>query len=244
VNVAVVTGAAGGIGRAVVERLVDNGWQIVAVDVDPDGLKAIERSSVLTVVGDVRDRSTHAHAAIRARDLGTLTGWVNNAAVQVDQSAEELDEESLRLQIEVNLMGSMWGCAEAVRNMAGGGSIVSLSSIHALRGFEGAFAYAASKGGILAMSRQLAVEYGSRGIRANTILPGAIRTAMCANDWALSPDPAAAQASDEAMHLQNRMGEPHEIAAIVSFLLSDESSLLNGQEIVADGGATARRPRG
>lgn len=91
---------------------------------------------------------------------------------------------------------------------------------------------------------QLAVEYGPRGIRANTILPGAIRTRLCTDDWARSADPAAAQAADESMHLQHRMGEPAEIAAVVSFLLSAESSLVNGQEIVADGGATARRPRG
>lgn len=243
-NVAVVTGAAGGIGRAIVERLARDSWQVVAVDVDTEGLRAIEESSVLTVVGDIGRRSTHTDAALRAQQLGTLTGWVNCAAVQIDQSAADLDDESLQRQIQINLVGSIWGCAEAVRHMPQGGSIVSLSSIHARHGFEGAFAYAATKGGIVAMSRQLAVEYGPRGIRANTILPGAIRTALCTNDWARSPDPVAAQAADEAMHLQNRMGEPHEVAAIASFLLSEESSLINGQEIVADGGATARRPRG
>lgn len=243
-KVAVVTGAAGGIGRAVVERLLDDGWQVVAVDRDSERLRAIEQPSVTTLTGDISLRSTHAEAARLAGALGSLTGWVNNAAVQIDQSATELDEASLRLQLEVNLIGSMWGCAEAAAQMAGGGgSIVSLSSIHALRGFEGAFAYAATKGGIVAMSRQLAVEYGPRGVRANTVLPGAILTPLCTNDWARSPDPAAARASDEAMHLQNRMGEPREIASVVAFLLSDESSLINGQEIVADGGATARRPR-
>jgi NAD(P)-dependent dehydrogenase (short-subunit alcohol dehydrogenase family) len=244
VKVAVVTGAAGGIGRAVVERLVDQGWQVVAVDVNSSSLEALDQPTVLTVVGDIRQRSTHVHAAERAHDLGTLAGWVNCAAVQIDQSATDLDEESLRRQLEVNLIGSMWGCAEAVRNMPEGGSIVSLSSIHALHGFEGAFAYAATKGGINAMSRQLAVEYGPRGIRANTVLPGAIMTTLCTDDWARSSDPAAARASDEAMHLQNRMGEPREVAAIVAFLLSEDSSLINGQEIVADGGATARRPKG
>jgi len=239
----VVTGAARGIGRAVVERLSED-WHVVAVDRDAEGLRTLAGPSVTTLVGDVSLRATHAEAARRAGQLGSLRGWVNNAAVQIDQSATELDEATLRLQLEVNLIGSMWGCAEAVAHMPHGGSIVSLSSIHALRGFEGAFAYAATKGGIVAMSRQLAVEYGPRGIRANTVLPGAILTPLCTEDWASSPDPAAARASDEAMHLQNRMGQPEEIAAVVSFLLSDDSSLINGQEIVADGGATARRPRG
>lgn len=243
-TVAVVTGAAGGIGRAIVAQLSSAGWQVVAVDADQAALDALAGPQVTTLMGDVSRRETSATAARLALGLGRVTGWVNNAAIQIDQSAEDIDEQSVRSQLDVNVLGAMWGCAEAVRNMPHGGSIVSLSSIHALRGFEKAFVYAATKGAIIAMSRQLAVEYGPRGIRANTVLPGAIRTRMCTYDWSRSADPARAQAEDEAMHLQNRMGEPAEIAEIVSFLLSDKSSMINGQKIVADGGATARRPRG
>lgn len=243
-TIAVVTGAAHGIGRAVVQSLLVEGWHVVAVDSDEASLSELTGPQICRVTGDVSDRETHAQAVRRALTAGELTGWVNCAAIQVDQSAEEIDEATVRRQLDVNVLGTMWGCAEAVRNMPHGGSIVSVSSIHAVRGFERAFAYAATKGAILALTRQLAVEYGPRGIRANTILPGAIRTRMCTDDWARSADPAAAQAADEAMHLQHRMGEPAEIAAVVSFLLSAESSLVNGQEIVADGGATARRPRG
>lgn len=242
-NVAVVTGAAGGIGRAILERLTSHGWHVVAVDLD-NAVQDLGGDNITTVVGDVGLAETHRQAAGRAHEMGTLTGWVNNAAVQIDHPAGELDEASLRRQIDVNLIGAMWGCSVAVCEMRNGGSIVSISSIHAMRGFPKAFVYAATKGGIVAMGRQLAVDYGPQGIRSNTVLPGAINTRMCSDDWAAAPDPAAAEAADKSMHLQGRMGEPAEIAAVVDFLLSDDSSLINGQEIVADGGATARYPRG
>jgi NAD(P)-dependent dehydrogenase (short-subunit alcohol dehydrogenase family) len=243
VTVTVVTGAAGGIGRAVVDELVSEGWHVVAIDANPE-VRSLTGPRVEAQVGDVRNRATHVLAAEAALRLGTLGGWVNNAAIQIDQSAADIDEVSIQQQLDVNIIGTMWGCAEAVRHMHLGGSIVCISSIHALRGFPKAFTYAATKGAIVSMTRQLAVEYGAVGIRANSVLPGAIRTAMCTDDWARSDDPAAAQADDEAMHLQHRMGEPEEIAAIVSFLLSGRSSLVNGQSLIADGGALARRPRG
>jgi NAD(P)-dependent dehydrogenase (short-subunit alcohol dehydrogenase family) len=242
-RVAVVTGASGGIGQAVVRQLVDDGWHVIGVDLD-SAVQSLAGAQVEAVVGDVGDRHTHVRAVEAAVRRGTLSGWVNNAAIQIDAPAAEIDTTSVHRQLDVNVLGTMWGCAEAVRHMTHGGSIVCISSIHALRGFEKAFVYAATKGAIVSMTRQLAVEYGPRGVRANSVLPGAIRTAMCTDDWARAEDPAAAEKEDEAMHLQSRMGEPHEIASIVSFLLSDASSLINGQSVVADGGALARRPRG
>jgi NAD(P)-dependent dehydrogenase (short-subunit alcohol dehydrogenase family) len=126
--------------------------------------------------------------------------------------------------------------------MATGGSIVSIASIHALMGFPESFAYAASKGAVVAMARQFAIDYAASDLRSNTVLPGAVDTDMCRLEWAEAADPAAAQRADEALHLMNRMGTAEEVAEVVAFLLSPASSLINGQSIVVDGGATARAP--
>ncbi|MBT2496724.1 SDR family oxidoreductase [Microbacterium sp. ISL-59] len=238
-RVAVVTGAASGIGRAVVAELLDAGWRVVGLDIDPR-VDEIADDRFRAVQGDVSERASHALAVEAARSLGTLSGWVNNAAVQENQRADALTSDAIRRQIDVNLIGTMWGCAAAVEAMPSGGSVVSLSSIHALVGFESAFAYAATKGAIVSLARQLAVDFGPVGIRSNSVLPGAIDTAMCRDEWAASPDPIAARRTDERLHLQGRMGQPREIAKVVGFLLSDDASLINGQAIVVDGGALAR----
>lgn len=236
---AVITGAGGGIGRACVERLLDDGWTIVGIDRSADALDALPRQ-VIRVVGDVREYATHEDAARRASDAAPLRGWINNAAVQIPGAAADLREEDLRAQLDVNVIGTAWGCKAAARHLQRPGSVVSVASVHAQRGFPAAFAYAATKGAIVAMTRQFAVEYGPHGLRANSVSPGAIATDLCFDDWARSPDPAAARRADERLHLGDRMGQPSEVAEVVGFLLSDASSLIFGQDVTVDGGATTR----
>lgn len=236
---AVVSGAAGGIGRACVVQLLDDGWTVAAIDRTAELLDSLP-DEVLRIPGDVQDYATHEEAARRASAIAPLRGWVNNAAIQIDSRAGELEDADLRAQINVNIVGTAWGCKAAARHITTEGSLVNVASIHARRGFPAAFAYAATKGAILAMTRQFAVDYAPGGIRANSVSPGAIATSMCFDDWARSSDPAAARRADEQLHLRDRMGEPAEVASVIGFLLSDAASLIFGQDLVVDGGATSR----
>ena len=243
-RVCVVTGAADGIGRAITARLVAGGWTVVGIDVAADRLRAVADASdgrVVAVTGDVADRETHRAAVAVAAGIGPLTGWVNNAGIEMDEPAHRVTSELLRRQIDVNLVGTMWGCAEAVAAFlhgGRGGSLVSVSSIQGIRGYPGAFAYAASKGGINAVTRQLAVEYARARIRVNAVLPGPVHTTMT-----LDREPSRPRADDaarNARHPAGRIAEPDEIAAVVAFLLSPDASFVSGQEIVVDGAASSR----
>lgn len=241
----VVTGAGRGIGRAIAERLVADGWAVVAIEWDPAlaaDLRAVPGIGPV-VTGDAADRALLADAAARATALAPLGGWVSNAAVirmgtLHDPVAADVDET-----IRVNLMGPFWGASQAVRTfLAQGspGSIVTISSIHARAAFNGFAAYDVAKGGVSALTRYLASEYGPFGIRANAIEPGAIRTEMNAHAIAAAPDPAQAAREMAALAPLGRIGAPAEIAAVCAFLLSDEASFVSGESIAVDGAATAR----
>jgi glucose 1-dehydrogenase len=241
----VVTGCGTGIGRSILERLVVDGWAVVGIEWDVErAADALGIPGVGDVIaGDAAARAVLARAAARASELAPLAGWVNNAAVMRmgtlhDPRPDEVDET-----IRVNLMGAFWGASEAVRAfLAQGtpGSIVNISSIHARAAFNGFAAYDVAKGGMNALTRYIAVEYGPVGIRANAIEPGGIRTAMNQAAIDASPDPARAAHEMTALHPLGRMGEPGEIAAVAAFLLSDEASFVSGECIAVDGAATAR----
>jgi NAD(P)-dependent dehydrogenase (short-subunit alcohol dehydrogenase family) len=234
-----------GIGRAIAARLIADGVHVVAVDIDGHALEVArdglgERFEPL--LGDVGEWNAHERAADAAEAAGELRHWVNNAGIDWVGGAHEIDAEHIERGLRVLQLGTMYGACVAVRRMlpARAGSIVNVSSIQGIAAFPRYFVYEAAKAAVLMATKSIAVDYGPFGIRCNALLPGTIETPMTYST--LPPELAREEAlrQEGLLAPMLRVGQPEEMAEVVAFLLSDRASYVNGAEIVADGGASAR----
>lgn len=244
-----MTGAAAGIGKATAVLLAKEGARVVIADVDEErgketqGLIGEAEGEALFVRTDV-SRGEDVEAAVDAavESFGRLDVLHNNAGIALGASVVETSEELWHRVLEVNLGGVYRGCRYAIPHMirGGGGSIVNSGSVQGLRGFAGWAAYAATKGGIAALTRQVALEYAGQGIRVNCVAPGTILTPLNEKVFAEAEDPEALKEKWNRMHPVGRFGQPEEVAEAVLFLASDASSFITGQTLVVDGGITIK----
>jgi NAD(P)-dependent dehydrogenase (short-subunit alcohol dehydrogenase family) len=224
-RVALITGAVGGIGSATVALFRREGWHVIGMDRDAEEAADADRF----VATDLGDDKAVAAAIEELGDLQHLDALVNNAAI----SADDWDQV-----MAVNLRAAFLTTRHALPLLrAGRGSVVNVSSVHAFATARGVPAYAASKGGLVALTRAQALDLAADGIRVNTVIPGAIDTPMLRH----SPDDNARVVEIAARTPLSRIGQPAEVAQAILFLADgDRSSFITGAALTVDGGALAR----
>ncbi|MEW9517890.1 SDR family NAD(P)-dependent oxidoreductase [Streptomyces tubercidicus] len=234
-RVAVVTGGGAGIGAATAARLADEGAAVVVTDVTDAGSMTCSRitqagGTAAFVQADAAEEGAWSTVMDAAHEFGPVSALVSNAARIEVSPAHETSYESWERQLNVSLTGAFLGVRAALSDLrAQRGSIVATSSVHALFGLPGHPAYAAAKGGLTALCRQLAVEYGPE-VRVNTVLPGPIFTAA----WDRVPEADRLRSVEQTV--AGRFGAPEEVASAIAFLASGEASFITGASLVVDGG--------
>ena len=240
-SVAIVTGAAGGVGRATVELLASRGARVVAEDIK-DAVAELESDDVATLAGDVADAATARRAVALARKrFGALDILVNNAGRFLMKPITETSEEEWDELMRVNVRGAFLHSREALPALAehGDGRIVNVASISGVIGLSGQAAYCSTKGAIVQLTRQLAIEAAPR-VRVNAVAPGAIDTPFVDAVLGFTPDRDERLAAIAAQHPLGRLASAQEIAEVIAFLASPRSSIITGAVLLADGGFTAQ----
>lgn len=245
---AIVTGGASGIGRGIAFKLADNGANVVIADVDPEPNqggtptheKIQEHGEAIFVETDVSQEESVKELVYQAAErFDSIDVLVNNAGIHMTGSILDASEDEWDATIDVNLKGTFLCSKHVVHHMQQKGiegDIVNIGSIAGLVGYGDNAAYCASKGGVVELTREMALDYGSDGVNVNAVDPGVIKTAMTQD---MIEDPDVKQFID-ANTIAPRLGEPEDIAEAVAFLASGSSDFVMGENLVVDGGWTAK----
>jgi len=241
--VAIVTGAAGGLGRAIVAQLHDAGVRVVAEDIAP-AVSELRRAdgTIVELVGDVALSATAESAVALAQErFGRLDVLINNAGRVLFRSVTGTTDQEWDGLIAANARGAFVHSRAALPALerSGAGAIVNIASISGLVGLRDQAAYCMTKGAVVQLTRALAVDYAARGVRVNAVAPGAVSTPLLLNPLREMGDIDEMLEIVAGHHPMARISSPEEIAEVVCFLASPRASFMTGAIVTADGGYTA-----
>lgn len=242
----IITGGSSGIGKAVVERFVREGAEVLLADINLDGAEQVARASGNTAIAmrcDVRrEADVKAVAEAAMKHWGRVDVLVNNAGSELNRSYDQTTVEEWDRVIDTDLKGPWLFCKHVVPHMvkAGRGSVINVSSLNGLVGFPLSTAYGSAKGGLVVFTKDMAIELAKSGVRFNCVCPGVIATPMMERWTNLMPDQAEAQAMLRGVMPIGRMGSADEVAGAIFFFASDDSTLCQGTILSVDGGFVAQ----